>query len=229
MDQSLAFWEGWMGSGRRMHWSEAHALRMGFAVPCAWIFQWYAILAFVAAVSFLDYVWRSRGHWTPRGSFGAANAITSLRLLAILFLGLFPTGDAWLLAGVAGGILVADGLDGWAARRWRLASPFGELFDYEVDAFFFLTLCFLLQSRGHLGAWILGPGVLRYLFVITLRWAGPLRPVRGNRFTRIVAVANLSALLYCLPAPGTACTVAATVASFALVLSFLYSFAQLYR
>lgn len=217
-----------MESRKGMHWSEAHALRMGFAVLGAWITQWYAILAFVAAVSFLDYVWRSRGDWTPGGSFGAANAITSLRLLAILSLGLFPTGGAWQLAGIAGGILAADGLDGWAARRWRLASAFGELFDHEVDAFFFLTLCFLLQSRGHLGAWILGPGVLRYLFVIALRWAGPPRPVRGNRFTRIVAVGNLAALLYCLLAPGTACTVAAAVASFALVLSFLYSFAQLY-
>lgn len=218
-----------MESGKRVHWSEAHALRMGFAVLCAWIAQWYAILAFVAVVSFLDYIWRSRGDWTPGGSFGAANAITSLRLLAVLYLGFSPAGEVWLAAGIAGGILAADGLDGWAARRWRLASPFGELFDHEVDAFFFLTLCFLLQSRGRLGDWILGPGVLRYLFVISLRWAGPPRPVRANRFTRIVAVGNLSALLYCLLAPGTACNVAAAVASLALVLSFLHSFAQLYR
>lgn len=212
-----------------MHWSEAHALRMGFAVLCAWITQWYPILAIVAAVSFLDYVLRSRGDWTPGGSFGAANAITSLRLLAVLSLGLSPARGVWLPAGIAGAILAADGLDGWAARRWRLASPFGELFDHEVDAFFLLTLCFLLQSRGHLGAWILGPGVLRYLFVIALRWAGPPRPVRGNRFTRTVAVGNLAALLYCLLVPGTACTTVAAVASLALVLSFLYSFAQLYR
>lgn len=109
-----------------------------------------------------------RRHWTDPGYFGPANSVTALR---VGILGLLPIamsmGPAFLIAlGLL--FLLLDGLDGWVARRYALASEFGAFFDKESDAFFLLLLCGLAAFRGSLPVWILGAGLLRYGFVLAL-------------------------------------------------------------
>ena len=110
----------------------------------------------------------ARDRWTPTGDFGAANAVTTLR---VGLLGLLPpaaaVGPGVLLAlGLL--ILASDGLDGWLARRGNLGSEFGAFFDKETDALFLLVLCALAAFQGRLPIWILGAGLLRYGFVLVL-------------------------------------------------------------
>lgn len=70
-------------------------------------------------------------------------------------------------------IFSLDGVDGYLARKKKLVSEFGEYYDKEVDAFFMLTLCILLYVRTQFDAWILLPGLMRYGFVIYMKFANP--------------------------------------------------------
>jgi len=203
---------------------------MGLAIGGVWFHAPLEFLAAMAAASFLGLIRQFRRQWTPTEAFGAANTVTLIRLIATLFLLLFPIADGWLLASIALLILYADRLDGWLARRRRLASLFGDCFDKEVDAFFFLALCLLLYIRGHLGIWVLFPGLLRYLFVLFVKLAGPPRQIAvGNWFTRSVSVTAIIAFILCLLPVELFCTELAMTATALLCASFLYSFFQLYR
>src|SRR3954469_16744503 len=69
---------------------------------------------------------QGRGQFTPRGSFGAANAVTAIRLAAVLAFGLAPAATpGWVLAAALVAVWALDGIDGWIARRRGLSSPFG--------------------------------------------------------------------------------------------------------
>src|SRR5690349_4135341 len=85
------------------------------------------------------------------GRFGSANVVTLLRAgIAALVTGLAlealtigsgllatpgEVGDLWAWAVPVGalGALTLDGVDGWLARRRRIASAFGARFDMEAD------------------------------------------------------------------------------------------------
>jgi phosphatidylglycerophosphate synthase len=65
-------------------------------------------------------------------------------------------------------IFVLDGVDGLLARRTGQASAFGAQFDMECDALLVLTCSLVLYLHQRLPAFILLPGVLRYLYVLAL-------------------------------------------------------------
>ena len=155
--------------------------------------------------------------------FGLANAVTLARaVIACVFGALIGAGTssataAWVmvLAALAG--LVLDGVDGWAARRYGLASRFGAKFDTEVDSLFALILSILVWQQTGVGAWVLGIGLLRYAFV----YAGRLRPwlaapLPESRRRKTVCVIVVAALAICLApvmtSPAVAITAAATLA-----------------
>jgi phosphatidylglycerophosphate synthase len=216
---------------RLLRWSELNAVLMAMAIPGVLLDKSLLPAVAVAGGSFLGLVLRFRRQWTPGGHFGPANLITLLRLIGALALLLWPIhgGDGWP-AGLALAILCADGLDGWAARRWGTVSEFGHLFDQEVDAFFFLALGLVLYIQGHLGAWVLFPGALRYLFVLFAKVARPpQRSFRGNRFTRAISVAAILAFILCLLPVGAVCVGLAAAATLGLCGSFAYSTWRLYR
>ena len=71
-----------------------------------------------------------------------------------------------LVAALVLGVFALDAVDGWLARRAGTSSAFGAHFDMESDAFLVLALGLELFARGQLGAWILVPGLLRYLTVL---------------------------------------------------------------
>ena len=63
-------------------------------------------------------------------------------------------------------VMILDGLDGFLARRFKVASAFGAYFDMETDAFYVFLYACLLYQLELLGWWILGIGALRYVYVV---------------------------------------------------------------
>jgi len=165
----------------------------------------------------------------PFPSFGLANATTTVRaVLAAIVCGCI--GEAHTAA-VAVAIVTAataatilDGVDGWMARRTRMASAFGARFDMEVDALLILALSILAWRHGKAGAWVLASGLLRYAFIAAgwlLPWmTRPLTPsLRGRAICVLQIVVLLIVMLPSMP-PSASAPVAA-----AGVLVLLYSFA----
>ena len=194
-----------------------------------------AVLALAGAL-----VMARLGRFHPHARFGLANGITLLRaggaaVLAALALEPALLGDAaaaWAaVAGVAG-LLVLDGLDGIAARRQRLASAFGARFDMEVDAGLILALAAIAFGLGKAGPWILGLGLLRYLFVIAGMvvpgLAAPLPPSRRRSAVCVLQVVTLGLMLVPQVEPPLSAALAA-VAFAALLASFAIDTAWLVR
>jgi phosphatidylglycerophosphate synthase len=129
-----------------------------------------------------------RGRWTESGRFGAANALTTLRLA--LMVGLVavceqPPGPAAALLVVV--IFALDGLDGLVARRRGEASAFGASFDMESDALFVLLCALELHHWRRLGPFILIPGLIRYIYAALIAWLpGTHREAPRSRIGRYV-------------------------------------------
>ena len=212
-------------------WGDQHALLMCLGIGGAWLEHSPLLLAAMAAASFSALLVRNRGRYTTGGAFGLANSLTLMRVFLTLALLLVPLQLEWQSLAVL--LLVgADGLDGWAARRFGTASDFGQLFDHESDALLLLTVCLLLLASGRVGSWILLTGALRYGFVLFSRTAQPpQRTAQGSRFTRLIGVTTPLGLAACwLPAiPPTLASTLAVGFSALLMGSFLFSTWQLYR
>jgi phosphatidylglycerophosphate synthase len=166
---------------------------------------WPAALSCTASLGLLLRI--GRGHYTPKGRFGSANTVTLLRLAMTVALALFgaraPRPWAALLVLV---VLLLDGVDGALARRRGLASAFGALLDQECDALLVLVSALILYVEGSLGAFVLVPGVLRYLYVLLIELlpsGGRQQPrTRVGRYGFAVLVVSLVASLW--PVPGHA-------------------------
>lgn len=173
----------------------------------------------------------------PFARVGPANQVTAVRaMLVALIAGLLgepatPAAGAFV---AATSLLVTalDGLDGWLARRSRMASAFGARFDMEVDAVLVLTLSLLAWRFGKAGGWIVLSGLLRYLFVAAGRFAPrlerPLPPSRRRQAVCVVQIAGLSAIMLPgLTPPSTTWMAAGLLA--ALGYSFLTDILWLWR
>ena len=137
----------------------------------------------LGTLSFVVLVALCRGRFTPRGAFGAANALTALRFAIASAVGLVPDGvPTAVLGATVLGVFALDGLDGWVAKRRGESSEFGAHFDMETDAYFVLLIGLELFTRGRYGAWILVVGLLRYVYVLALALV-PARRGDKPRFT----------------------------------------------
>jgi phosphatidylglycerophosphate synthase len=164
----------------------------------------------------------------PFASFGAANQITTLRLLLVtLVAGLVGEPPSTSTAAVAVAASVAatalDGMDGLLARQRGMASAFGARFDMEVDALLIMALSALAYRDGKAGVWVLASGLLRYLFVAAgwaFNWlSAPLPPSRRRQTICVVQVVGLIATV----APGVSPPLSSAIAAGALAL-LCYSF-----
>jgi len=217
---------------RLLRWSEGHAAAMVVAAWAAATGSPMGWLSFCGLVSFSVLVYCGRRRWTPSGRFGPANGVTLLRLCGVLALPwLAPRSIVYW-----GLILFAlDGADGWIARRTGLSSEFGESFDKESDAFFTLMLCVLLyRLPGGLGAWILVPGLLRYLFVLFVKFAKPGESPKEQRTAKagwIFCLMTLTLLFSFAAYPGhlDAWRPLAIVMTLVLVYSFGETLRLMYR
>lgn len=198
---------------------------MGGALGATALFEAPLVLAVVASTSFAWLVLGSDA-WTPSGRFGAANALTSARLLLVMALGVaLPGAPGVVLATLVTATLLLDGADGWLARRLGLASTFGAHFDMEVDAFLVLTTSVTLWLSGRSGAWLLFVGSLRYAYVLSCA----LWPPRGGEMPRTLLGRSAFALVVMGHAlgfalTGAAATLAVALGSAAVTLSFARSF-----
>ncbi len=104
---------------------------------------------------------------------GPANWITLVRLVTLVAATYLIGEQASMVYGaVILAIIIADGFDGYVARKYNLATRFGADFDMETDA---LLSCILsLIAYWHFDVSLLVPaaGILRYAFVILLRAPG---------------------------------------------------------
>jgi phosphatidylglycerophosphate synthase len=169
-------------------------------------------------------------HHAPH-RFGAANFITLVRAASVAFLAGIatlaePPADTLrhgvTIIGFAG--LLLDGIDGWAARRWHLASRFGARFDMEVDALSMVVITLLLLRSGQAGPWVLVIGVLRYHFV-AMGWLWPAltRPLPESLRRKSICVVSIVGMLIAL-SPVVGGTAAAAICAGSLAL-LVYSFA----
>ncbi len=113
------------------------------------------------------------GRHHPHDRFGVGNGITLARAGgACVFAAVAVEPDllvgaaAWGALAAAAGLLALDGLDGRAARGEGQVSAFGARFDLEVDALLILALAVLAAGLGKAGPWVIGLGLMRYLFVL---------------------------------------------------------------
>jgi len=174
--------------------------------------------------------------------FGSANVVTLMRAgIAALITGLAlealatgtgllaapaEIGNLWAWTVPAGALLalMLDGLDGWLARRQRIASAFGARFDMEADALLVLGLSLAAFAVGRAGPWVLTAGALRYAFLVGgLLWPALAAPLPPSFRRKAICVAMGACLVMgLLPAVPAA---AAGVLAGAGVLAVVYSFA----
>jgi phosphatidylglycerophosphate synthase len=133
----------------------------------------------------------------------------------------------WLATSAAAAALavtIMDGVDGWMARRSRMASRFGARFDMEIDALLILALAILTWQQGKAGAWVVLSGLLRYGFM-AVGWLLPRmrRPLPDSRRRQAICVVQVAALIIALE-PFVTPPASALIASAALA-ALVYSFA----
>ena len=186
-------------------WSRRQAVAQLCALlGCALVHAaWPAALC--ASGSFGLLLWVARRAYTPSGRFGWANAVTLVRLAVLLTL---STPASALPRAAALGfvclVLGLDLLDGFLARAFGDASPFGAHFDMESDAQLVLLVTLRLWLAEGIGAWVLFAGLLRYLYVITLwLWPGTAREAPRSAFARYSFAILMVGLCggFLLPAP----------------------------
>ena len=136
----------------------------------------------------------------PYPRFGPANYVTTIRAMLVALvaasIGHPVTPDVlWAVIGLTALMAAMDGLDGWLARRTRMASEFGARFDMETDAVLILVLSILVWQHGKAGAWVLLCGLMRYAF-LAAGWLQPwlAQPLRSTRRGKTVAVGQLLGL-----------------------------------
>jgi phosphatidylglycerophosphate synthase len=168
------------------------------------------------------------------GGFGIANQVTLLRAGLVCLIGgallAGPSLPGWSLAALVAAALSLDAVDGWLARRCRVASPFGARFDLEVDSLLILILAVLVWQSGRVGPWVLAIGLARYAFVLA-GWLLPFlrAPLPPSRRRQVICVQQSITLLLCLLPPvgptwasvGAGLALAGLLASFATDIIYL--------
>jgi phosphatidylglycerophosphate synthase len=198
---------------------------------------WYplkagAVFAGIMSVALL----RLHAHHA-HASFGPANQVTTLRsaLVALVTALIGEAADPSLAAFGAGTALIAaalDGVDGWLARRTRMATRFGARFDMEIDALLIQVLAILVWYYGKAGPWVVASGLLRYLFVAAgWKWTRLRTTLFASVRRQTICVVQIAALMIALSPVVTppASNLVAAVALGALCYSFAVDTVWLWR
>ena len=191
--------------------------------------------ALFAAIVLLSIGYLQQHH--PFARFGPANQITTARAMLVALVASLAGEPRF--PGVAAGAVAAsmavtllDGVDGWLARRNRIASDFGARFDMEIDALLILALSILAWRYEKAGAWVVLSGLLRYAFVAAggiapwLRAALP--PSRRRQAICVIQIAALTLAMVPAIQPPLS-TVLAAAALVTLIYSFLVDTLWLWR
>jgi phosphatidylglycerophosphate synthase len=156
------------------------------------IIIWAVILSLATLIA-LSYKTWIRLH--PAG--GYANYVTFGRFILLLFaLSMHHALSAPVFVILIIAVMIADGVDGYLARRWKQSTDFGEVFDMEVDAFLALSVAFLIWTSHQAAYWLIVAGALRYIFVVMywcMGWHHRRRP--EMRDAKLIAVVFFLSLL----------------------------------
>jgi phosphatidylglycerophosphate synthase len=210
----------------------ATAARTG--LPVGTLYAVKASAAFVALMA-LSLGFLQPHH--PFARFGPANQVTTVRaLLVALIVSLVGELRLPVLAGAAaaGSVVVTmlDGVDGWLARRHRIASDYGARFDLEVDALLILALSVLVWHFAKAGAWVVASGAMRYVFVAAgTRWRWLRAALPRSRRRQTICVVQVVSLTVALipPVPPSISAPVAALGLAALTWSFLVDIQWLWR
>ena len=185
------------------------------SLPLSPMYAWKAPLMFTL-VMLVSLGFVQQHH--PFSRFGPANQVTTLRALGVALI-VALVGELRLpvlgamAAAASAVVMMLDGVDGWLARRHRIASDFGARFDMEVDALLILALSVLAWRFDKAGAWVVASGAMRYGFVAAgLRWRwlqAPLPPSLRRKTVCVVQLAALTVVLLPAVAPPVSTAIAA--------------------
>ena len=166
-------------------------------------------------------------------SFGPGNQLSLFRglllgLLAGFLFAPWPQGAlAWVVAGLYTVVSIADGLDGYVARRSGQETNLGQWLDMEFDGLGVAIVSVLAVGYGQLPAWFLAIGFARYAFSLGLwlrrRTNQPVYALPPSTHRRILAgmlMAMMTVVLWpIVPAPMS--QLAALVIGIPVLLGFL--------
>lgn len=208
-------------------WTRAHAVLMILAVCATLLVSHPMPLAIIGLASFVVFGRMARAGWQVHSTWGGpANLVTSLRLLLMICLGIW--GQAWgnwIIGGVALLVLVADGLDGYLARKYETASEFGAQLDQETDAYFVMMMSSLIWTENYAGAWVLSLGLIRYAYVLFMIFFKPPEEKESRSFRgQLIAVILMASLIACFWLPEWIYFPALVIAALLLAYSFGISF-----
>lgn len=210
-----------------MAFSTRHAYLMLGAVAAGALCHCSLPLALTALASFGLWLLQLRASAFAARGFGAANWVTTSRLVGLLLLAALLDAHEQLLAAVlAWSIFCLDWLDGYLARRTGTASKFGAVYDAEVDASFSMLLTWGVFTLERAGAWVLVGGLLRYAYVLALHLTGVSeREAPRTRLGRYVFGLSVGGYTLSLwPFSGTGAIVLSGAATALLCYSFSRSF-----
>jgi phosphatidylglycerophosphate synthase len=164
---------------------------------------WYALKAGALCAGMMWLALQRLPNHHPHASFGPANQVTTLRsaLVALMaaLIGEESNPAAAFAVMTALTAVALDGVDGWLARRTRMATPFGARFDMEIDALLIQVLALLAWQYGKAGAWVIASGLLRYVFVAAGRWSARMRrPLFTSARRQAICVVQIVALIVVL-------------------------------
>ncbi|MCY4726527.1 CDP-alcohol phosphatidyltransferase family protein [Nocardioides sp. STR2] len=169
-------------------------------------------------------------------SFGPADLVTLTRAtLACGVAGLVGEAlagreETGTLVAITAAALVLDLVDGRVARRTGTATAYGARLDGEADAFLILVLSVVVA--GEHGAWVLGLGLVRYVYAVAARllpWMH--RPLPPRYWRKVVAAYVGIALTVAASglAPAATTYAALVVAALLLAESFGWDVVWLWR
>jgi len=213
-------------------WMNLHATAMLIAVGAVIATRMPAVAVVVIGVSVTVFILRcSPADASMWRIAQAGNWLTGCRLAVVLaaVLLMHKLSPAAIFLLFAANVTL-DALDGFVARKLGQATAFGALFDQEVDAVFVLCTGLYFWSQNDIGLWILLPGLLRYLFRVTVWVVGPEQFVEKRR-PMIASVAGINFVLLTVAVilPAGLQLAALAVSTSLFVFSFTLSFLELQR
>lgn len=199
---------------------------LAFCLIVSILVYWNSVTVFgvLSAAIFALFIYSGRAYWKKLGTLGGtANQITALRVIGILLLLFFQAylpPLAFFVLGIL--ILIADGLDGYYARKHNTVSEFGDFFDKETDAFFVLAFCIILMKKDLAGPWLLIPAMMRYAFVLLLYLFNIEHIILPASFRRrFVGMWFMGTIMACFVLPRDIYTAGMLFASTILTYSFM--------
>ena len=213
-------------------WMTVHSFLIIIGLITTILTNSVGLLLVISVFSFANFYYR---YYQQQGSvsfaFEAANLVSSARLLLLFFLlAFFPFLDFRQISILALLILASDGLDGYLARRFNTVSEFGAYLDMETDAFYVLTMSYLIYSLDLLGIWVLTLGLIRYVYYLLIRFLKPPEQKERRSFiAQFIAVFMMGSLISCFVLPPDSYQPIVILASVLLAYSFGRDFLFIFR